>query len=81
MMPLPEPTRRTQPLVGRYRVSQAPPQVRALFAAARQWQRCCARFRVDGGPCIGGLAELVVQYWAQAAAQPSPTVGGVNGLS
>jgi hypothetical protein len=61
-MPSPERAGRKTLSVGqRYRVDQAHPKVRALFAAACQWNRCLP-FPVDGGPGIGALAELVVHY-------------------
>ncbi len=45
----------------RYEVSKAPEKVKALFAAARQWQHCLP-FPVDGRPGIGALGGLVVHF-------------------
>ena len=56
-------------MVDRYLVSRAPKKVRDLFAAACQWHRCLP-FQVDGGPCIGGLAEIVV-YYCRDGMQPA----------
>src|ERR1700683_106565 len=60
-MPLGKSIGRKEARVGRYLVSLAPPRVRALFAAARQWERAL-EFPVDGGPCCGALAEIIVHY-------------------
>jgi hypothetical protein len=47
--------------IGQYRAARAHPTVRDAFACACQWHRLVGGLRVDGGPCPGALAQLVVQ--------------------
>lgn len=56
---------RRTPVQPEYQASKAPDVVREAFACARRWHRIVYPRRLDGAPCPGALAELVVEICRQ----------------